>query len=160
MGKNPVNLGYLPNSLSFPDIFRVSAFVFPQKRFFFADSLNWEPVLHSFLSYFVLPTEERNVSFSADVLLYAHLPQNLWGTKFISSRHKEKRQPETNLTTVFSDSKFEMILQQELLYSQHLRGNLVWKIAADDLIKDMVQDIANELAFWHAKRHNVFAANC
>lgn len=137
MGKYPIKPGCLPNSLSFPDVFRFSAFVFPQKRFLRIRPIG-NPYYTPFFRIFVLPTEEGNSLFSADILLYAHLPQNLWGTKFVPSRHKEKRQTEIDLTTVFFDSKFEMIFRQVLLYIQHLRVNLVWKIAADYFVKNMI----------------------
>lgn len=52
-----------------------------------------------------------------------------------------------------------MIRRQVLLYSQHLWVNLVWKIAADYFVKNMIQDIADELTLWHTQRPNVFAAN-
>jgi hypothetical protein len=124
MGKYPIKPGCLPNSLSFPDVFRVSAFVFPQKRFFCGFArLGTRAALLSFV--FLFCQQKKNVLPPLDILLYAHLPQNLWGTKLIPSRHK-KRQTERDLTTVFSDSKFEMIFRQEVLYHQHVQNNLVF----------------------------------
>jgi len=89
MGKYPIEPGCLPNSLSFPDVFRVSAFVFPQKRFFrgFA-RLGTRATLLSFV--FLFCQQKKEIPYFLLTSYYMHTFRRIYGEQnLFSSRHKE-----------------------------------------------------------------------
>jgi len=60
------------------------------KSVFFADSPDWESVLHSFLSIFFVLANRRKMSFLYRLFYYMHTFRRIYGEQnLFPSRHKE-----------------------------------------------------------------------
>jgi hypothetical protein len=94
MGKYPIKLGCLPNSLSFPDVFRVSAFVFPQKRFYGFARLGTRAALLSLV--FLFCQQKKEIPYFLLTSYYMHTFRRIYGEQnlFPADTKKNGRQKE------------------------------------------------------------------